>query len=296
MSRPVPSPSRRLTKKARTERVVLDLSHEHEAANSLPMLIRILFYELEHAGNARKPDSTDMRKNRRRSRGWPPGEQDVIDAVTRLREDGRLRWSWIADTERTLSQWTYAATVGDYIHDRLPEARITPWRDQPPPLILTESKAMGIALEGVASRYVCPITGTKGQCKGFLRTEIAPLLTENGRRVLYIGDYDRAGLDIEANTRRTLEDAAARVLDWTRVAITEAQTNEVEPICREDGRDGKIAPAWEAESLGQAGLEAILRDALDERLPEPLVRVQEREDAEREVVRAGLLKSLGGAE
>ena len=64
-----------MTKKARTERVVLDLLNEHDAEGALPTTIRFLFYELEQRGQACKPDPNDARPNRRRSVGWPPGRR-----------------------------------------------------------------------------------------------------------------------------------------------------------------------------------------------------------------------------
>jgi hypothetical protein len=280
------------SKRERTERVVLDLLNEHDAEGALPTTIRFLFYELEQRGQACKPDPNDPRRNRRRSVGWPPGSQDVTDAVTRLRNDDRIPWNWIADTERGLTQWAFAGTVAGYLKDRLPEATINPWGDEPPPVILTESKGMAEVLEATVNAYVCPIGGTKGQSAGFLRTMVAPLLVGPARRVLYLGDRDRSGHDIEANTRGTLE-AEAGPLDWTRIGMTEAQTAGIEPIWKVDGRDGRGDWAWEVESLGQAAVVALVRDALDERMPEPIASVHEREDAEREAVEAVLRDALG---
>jgi hypothetical protein len=51
---------------------------------AIPTNLRFLFYELEQRGLATKPDPDDKRRNRRRSIGWPPGQQDVTDALTDL--------------------------------------------------------------------------------------------------------------------------------------------------------------------------------------------------------------------
>jgi hypothetical protein len=82
------------------------------------------------------------------------------------------------------------------------------------------------------------MAATNGQVRGFLHTKIAPLLTDNNRRVLYVGDADMQGNDIEAHTRRVLEQLSGRVLDWTRIALTDAQIAEhgLEPVWKEDGR------------------------------------------------------------
>jgi hypothetical protein len=39
---------------------------------------------------------------------------------------------------------------------------------------------------------------------GFLHTDVAPLLASNDRAVFYVGDYDHAGAQIEANAARVL--------------------------------------------------------------------------------------------
>jgi len=281
------------TKAGRTQRACLDLLAEHEADGGIPTNGRFVFYELEQRGLATKPDPSDHRPNRRRSHGWPPGQQDIIDALTALRDRGIIRWDWIVDEERRLFTWPYAGSVADYMADRLGEATINPWGDQDPPLILCESKATaGVLAFDVAADYCCPIAGTKGQSRGFLITQVAPLLIGSDRAVRYLGDLDKSGGDIENNTRRVLERAAGRVIEWVRLGITQQQVDDADPpitpIWKVDGRDGQGRWAVEVESFGQAALAALVRDHLDQLLPEPLADVLVREQREREELAAVL--------
>jgi hypothetical protein len=110
-----------------------------------------------------------------------------------------------------------------------------------------------------------------------------------GQDVIYIGDYNRAGADIEANTRRALE-VEVGPLAWERLLLTAAQIAEHDPPpkWKTDNRDGRTAQTWEAESIGQAELVAILRRHLDGLIPEQLERVHVRERREREQVRRRL--------
>jgi hypothetical protein len=276
------------TKKGRVQRVVYEHLLARRERGEIPTTGRFVFYELEQAGLARKPDAHDRRPNRRRSIGWPPGAQDVTDALLVLREIGLVPWSWILDEERTLTQWDYAGTIAEWAAMQLPYARLDCWSGSAPPLILCESKATAAVLQyELASRYLTPIAGTKGQARGFLHVEVAPLLRRS-RPVLYLGDLDRSGEDIEQNTRRVLERDAVHELDWTRLAMTPAQAADIEPIWKVDGRDGKGHEAWEVESLGQTALVALVRDALDDLLPEPLDNVLERERGKREAFSAFL--------
>jgi len=285
-----------VTKKARTQSSVLDQLRVHERAGTLPTTGRFLFYELEGQGLATKPSPDDARPNKRRNIGWPPGAQDITDALRDLREGGVIPWEWIVDTERSVAEFAHAPTVVAYMRDRLDEATLNPFGDgEPPPLILCEDRGTAEVLEHTAGVYSCPIAGTKGHANGFLRTVIAPqLLTGDGelRDVLYLGDLDRSGEDIEANTRSVLEDAAPIGWggSWERIALTEeqVQTRGITPMFKKDGRDGVIRKAWELQALGQATLVEMLRDELEARLPEPLASVRERERAQRRALAAFL--------
>ena len=174
-----------------------------------------------------------------------------------------------------------------YLLDRLEEATINPWHPEPPPLLITEAKGMASILARPVSAYACPIAGLKGQAgKGWLITKVAPdLLAGNKRRVLYLGDLDRSGEDIERNAQSVLERAAGRSIDWERIGLTHGQAEGIQPIWKIDGRDRAGRWAWEVESLGQAAVVRLVQDALDARLPEPLESVLEREAAQREAAR-----------
>ena len=205
-----------------------------------------------------------------------------------LREQGVIPWSWIEDETRRLTVWDHAPTVADYMRDRLTEATINPWGETDPPLILTESRATAGVLERVCGAYCCPISGTAGQVGGFLRTEIAPLLDGNDRAVLYLGDLDKSGADIEGNTRHVLEHETGRDIDWRRLGMTQDQADErdITPILKTDGRTKSQHLAIEVEALGQADLVGLVRSRLDALLPEPLEDVRERQRQERDTVAA----------
>ena len=282
-----------MTKIQRVMDDCLAVFREHEGQEyGLPTNPRFVAYEMEQQGKAVKPDPADTRPNKRRSHGWPPGFQDVQDAILRLREEGIIPWGWVSDADRRLVVFSHAPTVAGYMAARLDEARINPWHPGLPPLVLTEAKGLADVLANPVSAYACPITGLKGQAgKGYLITQVAPrLLAGNDREVLYLGDLDKSGTEIEQNARRVLERAAGREITWERIGLTEAQTEGIEPIWKVDGRDHTGRWAWEVESLGQAAAVRLVLGALDARLPEPLGRVLERERAEREEVR----RLLGG--
>ncbi len=269
------------TKAARIRRMVHELLLEKDAAGEIPTNSRFIYYELVQRGDATKP----TRPGKRREKGWPPGEVDIANGILWLRDKEHIPWAWITDESRQLTSWKCANTVADYLRDTLPQVTINPWAPDPPPLILCESRAAAGVLQKAAMNYCCSITGTGGFCNGFLRTKVAP--TMKGRQVLYLGDLDRSGNDMEAKHREFLGD-----VPWCRLAMTEKQAKKSEPIWKQDKRDGKWQEAWEVESLGQHQLVKIVTAALDKMLPEPLERVLERTD-EQLVDAEAVLEGLG---
>jgi hypothetical protein len=279
--------SRPDSSKGRMQRLVLQLLRDHQAAGEIPTNNRFVFYELEGRGHVSK----SARGESRRGKVGDPRQQEVNDALMWLRERGIVPWLWIEDETRTLHRF-----AGEDYSEIVVAVNIDPWQGRAP-LILAESRSLGGVLSRIASEYRCDIAPTNGQVGGFLRTEVAPDLRDNDRPVLYLGDWDHQGHQIEQNTRRVLEREAGRSIDWQRLAITQEQIAErgLTPMWKVDNRYSDKTPreAWEAEALGQGTIQRLVREALDRLLPEPLADVLEREEAERDRV-AELLVGLGG--
>ena len=185
-------------------------AREH-GPDGLPTSVRFIYYELIQQGVVAK-EKTGARRP----------DQDVQEAITWLRKRGLVPWSWIVDETRSLTTWRYAATVADFVKDRLIAPGSTYGPGKTPPVVLTESRSLAGVLHDLAGEYLVPIGSTNGQVGGFLYTDVAPALSV-GQRVLYLGDQDWQGGQIEANTRRVLEREVGGELLWERLAITEEQ-------------------------------------------------------------------------
>jgi hypothetical protein len=291
------------TAKGRLQRALLERLDVHEREDTLPTSGRFLFYELVQAGIISKEQRRPTKPGQRPRRP----DQDMGDALTDLSEAEIVPWDWIEDETRELTQWRTAPTVADYVIDAATHAAIDRWDGQAAPLILCESRSLAGTLEGLASRYGCPIASTNGQTRRFLISKVAPTLDVK-QRVLYLGDWDWCGHQIEDASRRTLTQHRpfgktlriipenAGMAGWERVALTEAQVTEFDlpVISKPDKRYRPVRyfDAVETEALGQARIVAALRARLDELMPEPLDDVLEREQRERAEV-AEQLRSLG---
>ena len=112
--------------------------------------------------------------------------------------------------------------------DVLPAARLDPWAGDAP-LILTESRSLAGVLRALVRDYAVLIAATNGQVGGFLHTEIIPILRP-GQRILYLGDLDLSGGQIEANTRRVLEQEVGRARLGT--PGTDSSNRSIGTTCR----------------------------------------------------------------
>jgi len=144
-------------------------------------------------------------------------------------------------------------------------------------MILTESRSLAGVLRHIVVDYRARVASTNGQCGGFLRTNIAPQL-KAGDRVIYLGDLDLSGGQIEGNTQDVLEREISGALAWERLALTKTQVREYDlpVIVKHDRRykDGRPHEAVETEAISQRVLIDILQARLDALLPEPLTHVQ----------------------
>jgi hypothetical protein len=268
------------SKAGRLQRIVLDLLREHEREGAIPTSARFLYYELVQRGVLSKQKTGARRP-----------DQPLSVALTHLREIDLVPWDWIADETRSLDNYTGWSSIAAAANATAEAARLDPW-DGTAPLILTESRSLSGVLRDLVTHYAVKIAATNGQVGGFLYTDVVPELSPDDV-VLYIGDHDWQGHQIEANTRRVLEREVGD-LDWQRIALTEEQVEQYDlgrlRISKPDKRYKPVRyhAAIETEALSQNVIVEIVRAALEARLPEPLADVQERAKAERAEVLAAL--------
>lgn len=273
------------TKTGRLRKACYDLLMDHHRKGEIPTTCRFLFYELEQRGIVPKkyPDKVKQPYN------------DINAATVDLREAGLIPWAWLDDATRSASKPSYRDTIAEDLIGCLGICHLNVWGDDEPPLILCESRGVATVLSATAREYGVALAATGGQSAGFLVNDIAPLVGDD-REVLYIGDWEIGGPgdDIEANSRRYLEEHADREFDegtWSRIALTSDQVNGSARlksliIEKTDRRylGGKTYQAVECEALGQTEIVRIVRDRLDERLSDldmSLAAVRAEEDRQR---------------
>jgi hypothetical protein len=254
---------------------LLSIIEQHRIDGDLPTSVRFLLYELEAHGLISKPRD-----------GEPRPEEVAIEVLTQLRESGDVPWTYIVDEVWCMEDYSGSDTIFKSLLDRWPDFRFDPWRGNIP-LILTESRSLAGCLRPLARAYRIRIALIDVPCSGFLHTDIAPILKPS-QRVLYLGDHDLSGKEIEKNVRSLLERLVGE-LQWERVALTEEQIERYHLLATmksdQYSRNPMVLRAViETEALPQRIIVSLLRERLEELLPEPLESSYQRAARERETV------------
>jgi hypothetical protein len=239
-------------------------------------IVRFIYYRLVA--------SRVIEKDSSRSSGRQPS-QYVSEALTWLRERGYVDWSEIVDETRTVLDHTGWSAVRDALVAQARYARLDPWYGDPPVLVV-ESKSLAAFFGSVAYTYRVPLIPLGGQSSGsFLANDVAQHLRKT-TPVLYVGDYDKAGGDIERSAQdRLLRFAPAWAGEWQRLAVTDEQHARYADlvIVKPDHRSKPptFYETLEAEAIEQTELTRIVEDALDNLLPVALDEIEQREAQER---------------
>ena len=118
-------------------------------------------------------------------------------------------------------------------------------------MILTESRSLAGVLRAHRERVSRPHCLDQRSSRRFSAHRCCTAATA-GDTVLYLGDYDLSGEQIEANTRRVLEREIGGGLNWERLALTEQQVRDYDlpRIVKHDRRykDGRPHEAVENRS------------------------------------------------
>jgi hypothetical protein len=216
--------------------------------------------------------------------------QDVSDALTWLREQRYVGWDEIADDSRSVIDHRGFTSIAEGVDFFLDQARLDPW-DANPPAVVVESRSLASLVDDITYTYRVASVPLGGQSSGgFLANQVAELLGPK-TPVLYLGDWDKAGGDIEASAERRLSRFAPDWNGtWERLAVTDPQARRLRRlwITKTDKRNGRKYETLEAEALGPVELRRILDDALDAMLPTSLRQIRAKEERQRRQIRRKL--------
>ena len=276
----VKPPRRRLT---RAELEALDTQILAILRNDRPQSIRHVFYRLTDPTLPAHVPKTDK------------GYRVIMRRCTALRRAGVLPYRWLTDATRRGFHVPTFDGAGELIDRFAGLYRVNAWRDAAVHVeVWTESRSIAGVVEGDCRRLGVSLY----PCGGFVSLSLAYQAAEGIRqeargrpvRIVYVGDYDPAGVLIDqsaiAELRGHLPDLQ---IEEVRVAITAEQAAGLPSKLRKAGdrRRLDIQETVEAEAMPAAELRALLTATVEGFLPAGvLAAARAAEESERAGLRA----------
>ena len=230
------------------------------------------------------------------------GYQQLQKATVDMRDTKALPYSWIEDSSRHAYWNTGYAGVGNYAEAAASLYRRDYW-DSTDLLVEVwcESRSLAGVLGQVCREYVVPLFPSSGFSSLSFTYQAAVHIIESGRAhavILYVGDYDQAGVLIDRAIEDRLRDFLASwegELTFHRLAVNDDQIDTMglptRPPKASDIRSPEVTRAVEAEAIPAPAMRGMVSTALQELIPERVLR-QERliEEQEQNDIVARLLR------
>ncbi len=256
-------------------------------AKDQPQSVRHMFYRMTDPRLPEPVEKSDA------------GYRHVQHRITQLRRSGRLPYRWIADATRRGHHVNTFNSAGEYVRAMAGYYRADLWRDSDKYVeVWTESRSIAGVIEGVCADLAVSLYPCGGFSSITLAFEAAQTINEyaaHGKvaRIVYIGDYDTAGVLIDQSLEKELRNhlRAGVDMEFFRLGITAEQIDEYDlpqkPRKIGDRRAMYVSASVEAEAMPAAILRQLLRDHVEAYVPYgALAAAKVAEQSEREGLRA----------
>ena len=257
-----------------------------------PQSVRHVFYRLTDPTGPVSVEKTEK------------GYRSIVRRCTALRRSGRVPYGWLTDATRRGYHVNTFDGAGELVGAFAGLYRVDAWKNAEALIeVWTESRSAAAVVQADCRRLGVSLY----PCGGFASLSLAYQGAEGIRRaaggrpvrIVYVGDYDPAGVLIDQSVlkelRRHLPDLD---IEPVRIAITAEQAERLpsKPRKAGDRRRPDIKATVEAEAMPAGELRALLTATVERFMPAgALAAAKVAEESEREGLRAlsGLLKRDG---
>lgn len=212
----------------------------------------------------------------------------------KLRRAGLLDYGWISDTTRRGYHVHTFDGPGDFIERAASLYRAQLWDvDAPHVEVWCESRSLAGVLETTCRELAVSLYPAGGFASATLAYEAAREIDARRRDravVLYVGDYDPAGVLIDRSMEKELRRHLVTPLTVRRLAVNRQQIEAFDlptkPRREGERRRPEILATVEAEAMEAGVMRRLVREAVESYLPDgALDAVQVAEESEREGLR-----------
>lgn len=208
-----------------------------------------------------------------------PNYKWLGDLISKARLAGLIDWDYIEDRVRETVTPAHWESPAEIVRVAARQFAIDKWSNQPRRVeVMAEKDAVSGILEPVCKELDIPFTANRGyssQSFMYRRGKAIKEMLQNGQdvHVLYFGDHDPSGLDMDRDVEARLRQFAGISesdggLEVVRLALTWAQIEEHEP----PPNPAKLSDSRAGLYIAQHGDESWELDALEPRLLASLVR------------------------
>ena len=258
------------------EQIMAVLREDH------PQSVRHVFYRMTDPRLAEPVEKSDR------------GYRHVQSRCVKLRRTGLIPYNWIADLSR---QGYFVSTfddAGDFIRRMGGLYRADLWRDAD---VRCEVWAESRSIASVMLADCKELAVDLYPCGGFSSLSFVHAAAQSHnasddarpRVIVYVGDYDPAGVLIDVALERELREhlKSSIDLDFRRIAINEEQVEvydlPTKPRKEGDKRSQQVTYSVEAEAMPARDLRYLLRSEVEYLLPEGALAVSKvAEQSERQ--------------
>jgi hypothetical protein len=247
----VPSPIRRKRRtKAEMEAIRSALYEILEEGE--PMTVRQVFYAATTRGVVEKTEAEY--------------KGTVCRLLTKMRREGEIPYSWIADNTRWMRKPTTYSSAEQYLKSTAELYRRALWDDSPVCVeIWLEKEALAGVLVDVTDEWDVPLMVTRGNASLSFTWSAAQAIkhrSRGGQRtcIYHFGDSDTWGKGIDTQIVRDGAKHGAE-FEFARAAVTEAQIEEWNLPTRPDKADGR--PVVELDAIPADRLRQLARDCIE---------------------------------
>ena len=252
----------------RTKAQIAQLDHQilDVLAEDHPQSVRHVFYRMTDPRLAEPVEKSDR------------GYRHVQHRLKQLRRAGRVPYHWITDATRRGHHVDTFANPAEFLRATAGLYRADLWRHADHYVeVWTESRSIAGVIESDCRELAVSLY----PCGGFSSISLAheaagyinDVVIETDRRpvIIYIGDYDPAGVLVDKALEAELRLHTSAPLSFLRIAITPEQITEYDlptkPRKPGERRAPEVQHTVEAEAMPANSLRSLLRDHVEMYLP-----------------------------
>lgn len=222
-----------------------------------PMTVRQVFYQ---AVNAKLIAKTEAEYS-----------GVIVRLLVRMRESGRIPFSWIADNTRWMRRSHMFYGVEHALQHMARIYRRNFWDDADDYVeVWLEKEALaGVVIEAT-DPWCVPLMVNRGYSSVSFLHSSAMAMRDIGKRIhiYYLGDFDPSGRDIARNTEKRLRQFAPNAdIHFALIAVTPEQIKRFHLPTRPTKRTDTRAKNWQGESVEVDALpSSYLKQLVEERI------------------------------